>query len=179
MIVTLRIPKMTFDAMRGHLLPRGTRNEQAGFVFARAEVDPGAAITFDYVEWLPLHRKDFDHQSPLHLELRDETRARLIKHAHDLSCSLIEFHSHPGPWPAQFSGSDFHGFDEFVPHILWRLKGRPYAAVVVAPTGFDALAWITSPRLLFGVTAVDLGNEKIFPTGLSIKAAQQGLIWND
>jgi hypothetical protein len=96
-----------------------------------------------------------------------------------MRCSLIEFHSHPAPWPAQFSGSDFHGFDEFVPHVLWRLKGRPYAAVVVAPRGFDALAWVTSPRQLLGVNAVVLGNEKIFPTGLSLNAALQGLVWND
>jgi hypothetical protein len=178
-IVTLQIPKATFAEMRAHLLPRSTRNEQAGFAFARADIEPGVSITFNYVEWLPLHRKDFDHQSPNHLELRDETRARVIKHAHNMRCSLIEFHSHPAPWPAQFSGSDFHGFDEFVPHVLWRLKGRPYAAVVVAPRGFDALAWVTSPRQLLGVNAVVLGNEKIFPTGLSLNAALQGLVWND
>lgn len=178
MIVTFEIPKPTFDQMRRHLLPRRTRSEQAGFIFAHTRFVPGASLIFNFSEWLPLTARDFTHQSPYHLELADETRAQVIKHAHDLQCSLIEFHSHPGPWPAQFSGSDFRGFDEFVPHVLWRLKGRPYAAAVVAPSGLDALAWVSSPREFLAVDAVTLGTKQLKPTGLSIKAIEEGAAWN-
>jgi proteasome lid subunit RPN8/RPN11 len=174
------MPKAKLLEIRGHLLPKRTRDEQAGFLFARPNVDRGVSIALTYVDWVALSRNDFEHQSPYHLELRDETRARVIKRAHDLQCSLVEFHSHPGPWPAQFSASDFHGFDEFVPHVLWRLKGRPYVAVVVAPSGLDALAWITSSRKILGVSAVMLDNdERVVPTGLSLKAAEKGVAWTD
>lgn len=180
MITTVEMPKVRFLEIRGHLLPKKARNEQAGFLFARPNVERGVSIALTYVDWVALSRNDFAHQSPYHLELRDETRARVIKRAHDLQCSLVEFHSHPGLWPAQFSVSDFHGFDEFVPHVLWRLKGRPYAAVVVAPSGLDALAWITSSREILGVSAVVLDNhEKVVPTGLSLKAAEEGVAWTD
>jgi proteasome lid subunit RPN8/RPN11 len=178
MVVFFDIPRRTFNEMRRHLLPRGTSNEQAGFVFAHTGGLSGDSLTFHFAEWLRLNRDDFAHQSLYHLELRDETRARVIKRAHDLQCSLIEFHSHPGPWPAQFSGSDFRGFDEFVPHVLWRLKGRPYAAAVVSPSGLDALAWVSSPREFLPVKSVKLGTEQLNPTGLSIKAIREGVAWN-
>jgi len=176
MIATFSIPARVFNSMRRHLLPRSTRNEQAGFVFART-TRAALSLTFDFVEWLPLGARHFNHQSPNHLELRDEARAEVIKHAHDLSCSLIEFHSHPGPWPAQFSGSDFAGFREFVPHVLWRLKGKPYAAAVLAPSGVDALAW-TSPSEILRVQSIVLGLDCLTPTGLSMKSVEKGIAWN-
>jgi hypothetical protein len=176
MIGTFSIPQHGFSSMRRHLLPRGTRNEQAGFVFAHATRET-LSISFDFIEWLPLGARHFNHQSPNHLELRDETRAEVIKRAHDVGCSLIEFHSHPGHWPAQFSGSDFAGFREFVPHVLWRLKGKPYGAVVVAPSGVDALAW-TSPSEILRVQSIMLGFDRLTPTGLSMNAVEKGIAWN-
>lgn len=175
---TIEIPPETFSRMRRHLLPRLSRSEQAGFIFAHAQHVPNVSLSFSFVEWLPLKGKDFAHQSRYHLEMRDETRASVIKHAHDLGCSLIEFHSHPGPWDAQFSGSDFRGFDEFVPHVLWRLKGKPYAAAVVAPSGLDALAWVSSPRQFVPVQSVILGTERVETSGLSIRAVREGIAWN-
>src|SRR6266705_1185971 len=168
-MVTIQIPPSVYDDMRQHLLPRRSRDEQAGFVYAKPCQEQGASLNFEHVRWEPLGRDDFDHQSAFHLELRDETKARVIKQAHDLDCSLIEFHSHPGPWLAQFSGSDFAGFEEFVPHILWRLKGRPYAAAVMAPSGVDALAW-TSASDVLAVDSIVLGNERLRLTGLSMEA---------
>jgi hypothetical protein len=31
-----------------------------------------------------------------------------------------------------------------VPHLWWRLKARPYAAIVVGGEAFDGFAWIDS-----------------------------------
>lgn len=176
--ITLSIPQRTFSDIVAHLLPNGGRDEQAAFVFARVEKDR-ENIAFIFFEWDAISRSEFEHQSAFHLELGDETRARLIKKAHDLQCSLIEFHSHPGPWPAQFSASDFHGLAEFVPHVWWRLKTRPYAAIVVSPTGFDALAWISSPREPQGLTAIDLEGRHLTPTGLSLKSVLMEQSWKD
>jgi len=174
--VTIQIPPSVYNDMRQHLLPRRSRDEQAGFVYAKLRQEQGASLNFEHVRWEALGRDDFDHQSAFHLELRDETKARVIKTAHDLQCSLIEFHSHRGPWPAQFSGSDFAGFEEFVPHVLWRLKGKPYAAVVVTASGIDGLAW--TPGSAFPVSTLNLGNTHVRPTGLSFKALSEGVIWN-
>ena len=175
-MVTITIPENVYGEMKKHLLPRWSRHEQAGFVYAKPNKVEGASLSFDCMKWEPLRRGDFVHQSAVHLELRDETKARVIKTAHDLQCSLIEFHSHRGPWPAQFSASDFAGFEEFVPHVLWRLKGRPYAAVVVAASGIDGLAWTSGNT--FPLSAMLVGNNQVRPTGRSFKALTGGMQWN-
>ena len=83
-------------------------------------------------------------------ELDDDVRAGVIKRAHNLNACLIEFHTHPMPGGACFSPSDIKGLKELAPQLLWRLKKRPYVAVVVAPDGLDALAWTSE-----GVRQVD------------------------
>jgi hypothetical protein len=61
--------------------------------------------------------------------------------------SLVEIHSHGGQYTAAFSASDRWGFDEWVPHLWWRLQRTPYAALVVSDDGtFDGWAWIDDPR---------------------------------
>lgn len=102
------------------------------------------SITLTPLETYLVPPEWFAHRSPFFLELADETRAAVIKRAHDLSASVIEIHSHPSQLMAAFSESDIRGFYEFVPHMLWRLKNRPYAAVVVARNSFDSLAWFES-----------------------------------
>ena len=160
----LRLPGEVHGALLAHLLPanRGAGPEEAAFVFAR--VTAAKSCTFEYVEWFAVPADGFASRSRFHLELSDGTRAALIKHAHDLGAALIEFHSHHGPWPAAFSSSDWSGFEEFVPHVRWRLRGRPYAAVVVTLTGFDALVWhgaTDEPRHL---DAMVVGDQRLEPT---------------
>lgn len=84
--------------------------------------------------------EEFKSQSGYHVELADEIRPEVIKRAWDEDACLIEAHSHVDG-SARFSWSDLAGFDEWVPHMRWRLQGRPYAALVFAPEGFDALVW--------------------------------------
>ena len=118
-------------------------------------------------EWLPLSPQAFKVQSAAYLELTDETRASIIKKAHDTESSLVEFHSHPTSSKASFSGSDLSGLEEFVPHVMWRLKKRPYAAVVVSRSNFDSLFWATpeKPELL---SELDVNGRILHPTGLTI-----------
>lgn len=104
------------------------------------------ADVFEHVEWYPVPSDGFLVHTGYHFELTDETSARVIKRAHDLGASLVEFHSHTGPWRAAFSPSDQLGFQEFVPHVWWRLKGKPYLAIVVTQTDFDGLAWTVGPK---------------------------------
>jgi hypothetical protein len=116
------------------------RTEEAAFLFAAA-TESDESLKFSVIDWYPVPPEGFITRSLYYLELTDETRALVIKKAHDLGCSLIETHSHAGDSAAAFSPSDRVGFVEFVPHALWRLKGRPYAAVVMATNSVDALAW--------------------------------------
>jgi hypothetical protein len=132
------------DELWRHLLPRRFRWEEAAFVFAQGEKNEGN-FTFRSLEWLPVPPSGFASRSRYHFELTDEARAAVIKRAHDLGASLVEFHSHTSRWAAAFSASDLSGFEEFVPHIFWRLRGRPYAAVVVTRSGIDGLAWLENP----------------------------------
>ena len=165
--VTIRIPQSEYRPILAHLLqPDGCEN--AAFVFCNCEPHSNG-VQFSYVDWLAVEPDDCVARSAYYLQLADETRARVIKQAHDLQTSLVEFHSHRSAFPAAFSTSDFGGFDEFVPHVWWRLKGRPYAAVVVAESSFDGIAWIKDARSAQAMTAIDTHVELLRPTGLSLR----------
>jgi hypothetical protein len=92
----------------------------------------------------------------------------LIKRAHDLGTCLVEFHSHLGHGPAAFSWSDVTGLADFVPHVRWRLKGRPYAAVVVTKNSFDALAWVTPSPDPDSLEGILVGHDLKRPTNRSL-----------
>ncbi len=96
--------------------------------------------------------------------MEDATRARLIKRAHDVRASLVEVHSHVGPWRAAFSFSDIRGLKETVPNMWWRLKGRPYASIVISAVSVDALAWIETAERAVPLDEIHSGAEVIHPT---------------
>ncbi len=152
--------------LRQHLFPRGGSCEEAAFLFARAQ-STDAALELHVLEAQLIPPEGFACRSPFYLELTDETRAAVIKRAHDLGAGLIECHSHPGQRGACFSWSDLHGFDEFVPHAMWRLKGKPYAAIVMAPDSFDALVWRSATARVEPAGAIVTETGRIEPTGLT------------
>jgi hypothetical protein len=139
--ITLEIPQVIYGELWKHLLPRRQRDEEAAFCFAQAVQE--RPHHYEVIDWRRILPADFEYQSAYHLELGDKVRAEIVKRAHDLSASIVEFHSHVFGEPPEFSCSDIQGFEETVPHCLWRLKGRPYFAVVVSTGGFDGLAWLT------------------------------------
>lgn len=168
MSIHLVMPAEVHSEIWRHLFsdPRG--REQAAFLFVREEKNESAsALAFSHAEWMPILPEGFEYRSSTYLELTGESRAKVIKRAHDLGASLVELHSHTGPWPAAFSWSDIEGFQEFVPHVRWRLKGRPYFAVVVANTGFDGFAWTTDAEEPVPISGIYAGTKLLVPTGLS------------
>jgi hypothetical protein len=113
----------------------------------------------------------FAIQSEYHVSLTDETRARVIKWAWDHQACLVEAHSHRGYATAAFSMSDIAGFREFVPHVWWRLQGRPYAAFVFTEDEFDALAWTKSAHVAQQVTTLEVdGMLDRLPTAESLNS---------
>lgn len=140
-----------------HHLIGGERGvEEVAFLFASFSREHRA---FQVTEQYLVPPTGFAFSSRWHFELSDETRALVIKRAHDLGMSLIEVHSHDDPDPPRFSPTDLLGLAEFVPHVWWRLKGRPYAAVVVAPGGLDGLAWTEGPDAPVALAGIEVNGE--------------------
>lgn len=170
----IEISDAAWRELQNHLLPPNSQMEQGAFLLARHDEKPGNCILFKHIETILLHRDDFASQDNDYLELADVTRARLVKRAHDLEASLIEFHSHPGPYPACFSNADLRGLAEFVPHVIWRLKRRPYAAVVVASSGFDGLVWSPPQKSPTPLNEIRTDSTKRHATGLTLRTMMRG-----
>jgi hypothetical protein len=96
-------------------------------------------------------------------------RARVIKLAHERNAILLEVHSHPSGQPACFSPADIFGLVEFVPHIRWRLKGKPYAALVFGRNSVDGLAWFDDCKTAIPIARIDSGSLMQKTTLLSSK----------
>jgi hypothetical protein len=171
--VTLTFATDVQEAVWAHLRSNVDGEEEAAFLFADAEVTT-RGTTLHVRGWYQVVADDFEARGMEGIVLTDACRASLFKRAHDEGRCLIECHSHPGPRTAVFSLYDFEGFSEFVPHVRWRLQGRPYAAVVVADTTFDALAWIEpGAHAPVAVDAVTTDNEILYPTRKSLVRWQE------
>ncbi|MDO8655519.1 MAG: hypothetical protein Q7R48_03900 [bacterium] len=136
-----------------HLVPPVHEVEEVAFLLAQPETSSGTLRLVVKDVWR-CGPGELAHQSAYHIALTDKTKAALIKRAHDAGCAVIEAHSHVGDSPAEFSHSDHSGFEEFVPHIRWRLKGLPYAAIVVTRQDMDGFVWsgqATTPERLGGI----------------------------
>ena len=165
--VVLHVPSGVYEEIEAHLLQKKADSESAGFMFV-VPANPGGVTNFYvHVDWCPVPSDGFVENSSFHLELTDEFRASVIKRAHDLGASIVEFHSHLGPQPARFSPFDRRGLREFVPHVWWRLRGRPYFAVVFTHTGFDGLAWVKGPEEPQHLDAIVADDGVFEPTKLS------------
>lgn len=159
--IALELPDDAYYQLWYHLLPPEQQNEQAAFAFVRPRAANDSS-NFSLVKWYPIPPEGFEYQSGFHLELADAERARVIKTAHDLNSSIVEFHSHLSARKPAFSGSDLIGFDETVPHFMWRLKGKPYFAVVVSRSGFDGLAWISNPQTPTQLNSIRAGRKTLY-----------------
>lgn len=141
MSYTLVIPQHIKDKLWEHLIGNESIYEEAAFLFVKEDPQQNDVV-FNVIDWEPVPEEGFAFRSDYHIELADETITHVIKKAHDLQAFLVECHSHVGQMSTRFSVSDFWGFKEFVPYVLWRLKGTKYIAVVVNTNGeFDGLVW--------------------------------------
>lgn len=155
-----------FGRVCRHLLPAGSLCEEAAFLFTKPRLTSDGYV-LDVIEGQIIPPDGFANRSRFYLELTDATRATVIKRAHDLGTGLIECHSHPAQRGACFSWSDLHGFDEFVPHVMWRLKGQPYAAIVMAQDSFDGVIWLAADVGHEPLDEIVTGQRVMRATGLS------------
>jgi hypothetical protein len=139
-MITLKVAPEVWKAARSHL---DRQAEEVGFFLADWSAKKN---TFHVRSWRPMNCETSGGPDDLHVSLSDASRAEIIKWAWEEDACLIEAHSH-GRWsPAAFSRFDLRGFEDWVPHLWWRLGGRPYAAVVTSISDFDALAWTRDPH---------------------------------
>jgi len=134
MAARIRIKSAMFDELERHL----DQPELAAFLLADFD-----GHDFEVVEIRAVAGDGYSSRSNYHLELADSARPQLIAWALERELCLIEVHSH-GPDFPQFSRSDQLGFLDWVPHVRWRLRGRPYAALVRSGDEWDGLAWAGS-----------------------------------
>jgi len=163
------LTKYQYTEIWKHLLPEGALNESAAFIFAEF-VESNRSLIITAQDFFLVGRDGFKSQHEDFIELSDETRVSIIKKAHQTNTALIELHSHPfnSPWAAAFSLADMNGFKDTVPHMWWRLPDRPYAAIVVAPCGFDSLIWLKEPNSPECLTALRVDGEILQPTKMTL-----------
>lgn len=167
---TFHIEPEMYQQIVEHLLKNS--KEQVAFAFADVTIAEDGSLLRAFDLYL-VPPKEFQFQSSYHISLTDDGLARVIKMAWDKEASLVDFHSHVSDLQAaQFSSSDLYGFSDWVPHIWWRLKGKPILAMVVSPFSFDALVWRVSPDQPEALAALHVGGEVKRPTGLTLKALE-------
>lgn len=157
-----------FAALKQHLL----EPERVAFMYT--EFIDGR---FNVVDLEPMCGSDIASRSDRHVVLHDDVRPRLISNASARNLGLLEAHSHGSRGYAAFSPSDLAGFEEWVPHLWWRLRGQPYAALVVAGDRWDALAWIDGPRDPRPVVEIEITsrtrNTRVVPTSATYASLRE------
>jgi Prokaryotic homologs of the JAB domain len=133
--LSFSVPADLHAELLAHLA--ASKDEQVAFLFTEP---PGTGEVLSVSELYKVPPDGFLDQSPYYLALSDEVRARILGRATELGGCLIEIHSH-AHGPAGFSATDLSGFEDWVPHVRWRLAGRPYFALVFVGKSFDALVW--------------------------------------
>jgi hypothetical protein len=164
-MTSLSIPAQIYSALMDHL--SSDEVEHVAFLFTDPAV-PGERLRVREIYCVP--SEGFDFQSAYHVALTDEMRGYVIKRAWDLDGCLVEVHNHGGGPPVWFSVSDLRGFEDWVPHVRWRLRHRTYVALVFAGSDFDALVWEGDSDIpsALGELAVD-GRDAETPSGITYK----------
>lgn len=168
--IFLKIKKPIFKAISSFLSEKST--EQVVFLSINP-VQNDDKIIFDVKDFYLVPEAELD-QSQYSVTLKHEAQARIIKWAWDNDASLAEIHSHPFIKKGVcFSCSDLAGFNEFVPHIWWRLENKPYIAIVFGRNDFDALVWIDNPHFEQSLQGLLIGNVLLKPTNKTLAYLQK------
>ena len=111
------------------------------------------------------------HGSREHVNLSDSARIHFFTWAAQSGAVIVEAHSHGRRGdPAAFSRTDLEGLAAWVPHIQWRLKNRPYIALVIGHNTMDGLAWIDDKLTPVGTLSTE--QERLVATGRSLRRLQ-------
>lgn len=111
---------------------------------------------------------DYTYQGKHGMELDDAVRPRVLTWATRPDVALVEVHSHGHlSNKTTFSRTDLDGLNEVVPQMMWRLRGRPYVALVLGADDLDALAWSHRGQPPTLPSTVIVGQRTLTPTGIA------------
>lgn len=162
----LTIPAEIERAVRDHLFQNEL--EQGAFLFAHIDQEPGQT-TLQVAEAYLVPAEGWQVQMDIHLEMKDEERAKIMRLAKQKNLALVDCHSHPHSFErVWFSPSDRHGITEFALYAKWKLGAKPYTAMVWAETSIDAVVWdtdFTGALPMKQITVVDGKRTILIPKG--------------
>lgn len=157
------IPPEIYARLREHLFSRDS--EQVAFIYMRPDADD---LLVDDCFCVP--PSELVYESEYHAEISADAQAMAIKNAWNRKRHLGEIHTHPfSTKETSFSYSDVVGFQEFVPHVWWRLKSGPYVAIVFGLNDFDALLWKQDSETPEMIEQIQVGGETLRPNNLFFK----------
>lgn len=163
--VYLKTTAQTFRKIKNFLL----QDSEERVVFLLINQTNEAAKTIFEVKNIYLVPQNEIDQSSYSVRLKQISQAKIIKWAWNSGFSLAEIHSHPfSSKNTTFSYSDIAGLKEFVPHVWWRLKNRPYIAMVFGKREYDALVWIDSPHNPKNLEGILVANKLFKPTNSTL-----------
>lgn len=154
------IPADVDQELDRHLRQRG---EQLAF-FGTVQV--GAVLRA--VDLLTAGPELLDDADAWHVALTDAGRQAVLRWAAERGVGLAEVHTHPGWWPAEFSEVDLGGLRHWASNVVWRLGGRPYAALVIASASIDGLVWRDRDAVPVVPDGVERSGRLLLPTGRSV-----------
>lgn len=119
------------------------RPERVAFAVGAEADSPDAVVLREVL----LVEDDQLEPGPWCVQLTEDAAREVLAWATQCDGWLVEIHSHLGRSadPVRFSGTDVDGLAEWVPHVRWRLKRRPYGALVLGPETLDGIAWTGAP----------------------------------
>ncbi|MET7281867.1 hypothetical protein ABZS29_26775 [Kribbella sp. NPDC005582] len=118
---------------------------------------------------------DYEHQGQAGMELVDDIRPRSLQWATQLGAALIEVHSHgSGRSKTTFSTLDLRGLLDGAPRLVWRLRGRPYGAIVFGGRrDFDALVWYDERSTPVVIAELAVEARSVQPTACALERIAQ------
>lgn len=142
--------------------------------FLIASPDEASQVWTVVDELLLVDGVDYAYQGIHGMELADDVRPRVLTWANRPHVALVEVHSHGQfSFPTSFSATDLDGLNEVVPQMLWRLRGRPYAALVLGRDDLDALSWCQPGQAASVPVSVTLGDRTLTPTGIALNGLRE------
>jgi len=163
----LFIPQEVYQDIYRYLFPKEIRFQSVAFIFATIFKTKNS-MKFQFKSWYSIESHEYEYRGREYVELKDEMRQKIIKKAFDIDASIIELHSHICSRGACFSPTDLQGFEEFVPHVWWRLNKKPYAAIVFSKSDFDAFVWLDDPQQYRQLSEIVVDGRHLYPTGLTL-----------
>ena len=163
--------RIVIPARLDQLLDRHLRQEGEQLAFL-GTAQEGDALHAEGL--LTVGPKLLDGADAWHVALSNEGRQVVLRWAGERNIGLVEIHTHAPWWPAEFSATDLDGLHDWAPNVVWRLGGRPYAALVVAGATIDGLVWRAHEAVPEAPGVVERSGHPLTPTGRSaIRLAEE------